>query len=93
MKIKAVIVQYIPGDLHFDYEDGTFEWFDGIKLEIIEPEQFAGKKIYVYHEESSTDINPWKEVGTKIQFECDKIQDFDKSHVFTGGLKNCEFFS
>lgn len=91
MNIKAKIIKYLPGDLHFDYDDGSFEWFDGVKLKVISPEAFEGKEIRVFHSERSEEENPWKKVGTIIEFERNNINDFENGHVFTAGLKKLIF--
>ncbi len=49
VKIIAKIIQYNPDDLHFDYNDGSFEWFDSSELCIIESVKLRTKGFYIFH--------------------------------------------
>ena len=91
MHFEAIIVDYLPGDLHFDYEDGTFEWFDGVVLKIIEPELLYDDQIYVFHDPELSKENRWKKVGIVVEFEYETFNDFKSFHVFTSGLKYVGF--
>ena len=49
LKIIAEITNYHQDDLHCDYDDGYFEWFDSSELRIINPHEHKSKKFYIIH--------------------------------------------
>jgi hypothetical protein len=68
INIKAEIREFLLGNLIFDYDDGSFEHFDGIRLRIIEPPSLLGKEMIFYTDDSSEHMEKWKEIGSIVRF-------------------------
>jgi len=93
MKIQAEIVKYCPDDLHFDQDEDS-EWFDGIKLKILSPNDLEGYKITIFLDEYLIDENPWKQIGKIVEFEYESsISDFNTYDIFVSSLKSIQFRS
>ena len=67
--LEARILAYLIDDLHFDYEDGTSEWFDATKLEILQPKEYLNKNYYIYHNNLADPNSIWRNVGLKVSLE------------------------
>ncbi len=69
MIIVAIVKKYLPGNVHVDYDDGTFEWFDTTKLCIVEPAEAAGRVIDIDHNEPQHASSPWRRIGAELRLE------------------------
>ena len=67
MELLVEVLQYLIDDLHFDYEDGYFEWFDGTKLKIIEPVNYKDEIFYIYHNQPKPIDDIWQNVGAQLK--------------------------
>jgi len=91
MKIVAIVKKYLPGNVHADYDDGTFEWFDTTELSIIEPEADAERTLFINHNQPPPPTSPWRNAGAKLRLELDD-DDIDSlgSHgkeYFSDGIR------
>ena len=73
--LNAEILAYLIDDLHFDYDNGTFEWFDATKLEILEPQEFLNKIYYIYHNNPEYPNSIWRKIGLKVSLEFNISKD------------------
>jgi len=92
LKIIAKTVNFHPCDLHCDYEDGTFEWFDSSELRKTEPSEHSSKRLYIYHNESPEKNSIWlqKRVIVELKFKGDKnelLKSFFKNFIFGDGIE------
>lgn len=92
LKIIAEITNYLQDDLHFDYDDGTFEWFDSTELRIIKPSEFNSKKLYIYHNEPLDKNSIWLRKGliVELEFKGDKkelLKPLFKEIIFSDGVE------
>ncbi len=85
--IKARIIGYYKDDLNFDYEDGSFEWFDSTKLRIIEPPHMKDKEFYIFHNSLNKIEDTWTLTGVTLLITFkegffEKWDDIFSSHTF-----------
>ncbi|MFX0103368.1 MAG: hypothetical protein ACFFCS_27655 [Candidatus Hodarchaeota archaeon] len=91
LDIKAEICEFLSGNLIFDYDDGSFEHFDGVKLKIIEPPPLSGKEMIIYTNDSSEHMDKWKKVGLMIKFSIKRVIFESNEHIFEGALQDLVF--
>jgi hypothetical protein len=89
--IVAIVKKYLVGNVHTDYEDGTFEWFDTTQLCIVEPAGAAGRVIDIEHNEPQHTTSPWRRVGAELRLEME-VEDIETlcSHsreYFSAGIR------
>ncbi|NMC08302.1 MAG: hypothetical protein GYA24_24055 [Candidatus Lokiarchaeota archaeon] len=92
MIIVAIVDKYIVHNVHDDYEDGTFEWFDTSELRVEEPIELAGKRFRVNHGDVQPPGSPWREVGTKLHLEIanvfnDRLNTSSNIELFSTGIR------
>ena len=86
--IKAEITAYENAAAWDHYDDGSFEAFDSVQLEIIEPEHLAGESLQVLVESSELPPDsPLRVVGTQCTFELN-LAHLDADQLFWGVLEN-----
>jgi hypothetical protein len=85
--IVAIVKKYLMGNVHTDYDDGTFEWFDTTQLSIVEPAGAAGRVIDIDHNEPQPITSPWRRIGAELRLEME-VDD-----VGTLGSHSREYFS
>ncbi|MEX2683302.1 MAG: hypothetical protein Q6373_017130 [Candidatus Sigynarchaeota archaeon] len=87
MIIVAIVKKYLPGNVHMDYEDGTFEWFDTTELCIEEPARIANLRLSVDHDHQLPDTSPWRKIGARLRLE------LEGDDIETLGIERREYFS
>ncbi len=87
MIIVAIVKKYLPGNVHADYDDGTFEWFDTTQLCIVEPAGAAGHLFDVDHNQPPPASSPWRRIGAELRLEME-VEDIE-----TLSAHNREYFS
>jgi hypothetical protein len=91
MIIVATVDKYLVNNVHTDYDDGTFEWFDTTKLRIEDPPELAGKFLYVDHNEPQPPGSPWREAGGRLRLELRKGLDMSLGkrtiELFSAGIR------
>lgn len=63
VSLRVRITWYAPDALNEDYEDGTYRSFDLTHVEVLAPEEFAGRTIKVTHWNDPPEGSPWRDVG------------------------------
>jgi hypothetical protein len=91
LNIKAEICEFLLGDLIYDYDDGSFEHFDGVKLIIIEPPSLLGKEMIIYTDDSSEYLDKRKKVGSTIKFSINRVFFKSSGDIFEGALQDLVF--
>ena len=96
VKIISKIIQYHLDDLHFDYDDGSFEWFDSSELCIIEPVKLRTKKFFIFHNKPILENIIWRKIGLIIELKSyddkmDLLRTIFGIHVFSDGIKISEY--
>jgi hypothetical protein len=94
-KLKAEIIGFYRDDLHFDYDDGSFEWFDSTTLKIIEPIHLKDKEFYIFHNKGNTLDNIWTQIGKILAIEIDKNfikswEDIFNTYIFRESISYYE---
>jgi hypothetical protein len=69
MIVLGIVRKYLVGNVHADYDDGTFEWFDTTQLSIVEPAEVAGRVIDINHNTPPPPESPWRKIGAILQLE------------------------
>ncbi len=87
MIIVAIVKKYLPGNVHVDYDDGTFEWFDTTELCIVEPVSIVRHLFNVFHNQPPPVTSPWRNIGAVLRLE------LEEEDIETLGSHDREYFS
>ncbi|MFX1236613.1 MAG: hypothetical protein ACFFAS_19905 [Promethearchaeota archaeon] len=71
MIITLRVDKYLPDNVIYDYEDGSFEWFDSTAITILEASKYKNKMLYIDHEYSCKKESVLRKVGAILKFELD----------------------
>jgi hypothetical protein len=67
--VAGIVSKYLINNVHTEYDDGTFEWFDTRQLSIVEPAEVTGRVIDIDHNTPPPPESPWRKIGAILRLE------------------------
>ena len=91
MIVVGIVDEYRVNNVHTDYDDGTFEWFDTTRLYIVEPVEVAGRVMNIDHNNPQPAGSPWRENGAILRLElgAENAEELTRANIewFSDGIR------
>src|SRR4030042_4498636 len=91
MILVTRVCKYLPNNVHCDYDDGTFEWFDTTEIRIFNPNDKIGRLIDIDHDTPPPIESPWRKIGAILRLEVeDQIfneKNGQSKEYFSSGIR------
>ncbi len=90
VKVRAIIVDFIPRADHIDFDSGNSTTYDATLLRITAPLELKDNKLFIYRlsvDQVSVEDEKWRNLNKELEFTIEK-QFLEKGECFEGVISN-----
>jgi hypothetical protein len=66
VEVKGKVIDYLVSEMIDHFESGEMQSYDATVIDVVEPPEYRGMQLIVYHNEPKKKESPWRNVGGMV---------------------------
>jgi hypothetical protein len=90
LQLTAEVRKFIPQALHDNFGPQGFAVYDATELAVIEPADYQGRTIRIFHQPDLPADSPWRRIGQRLRMRLPKTMLEPGKQIFSGAVQDLQ---